>query len=107
MIVPGHSLRISVSSSNYPRFSINPNNGLLLADPLYPGTNVTAIQTIYHSPKFPSRISLPIVKKHQLPEVHVLKEVQRAYPDQFTSSNMKKFAGYITKMITRGKKSKK
>ena len=30
VVAPGHALRFSISSSNYPRFSVNPNNGKLL-----------------------------------------------------------------------------
>jgi len=37
VVAPGHALRFAVASSNYPRFSVNPNNGVLLADPIYPG----------------------------------------------------------------------
>jgi len=80
-VAPGHALRFSIQSSNNPRFSVNPHNGLLLNDPQYPGQNVTASNTIYHSAKYPSKISLPKVSKFQLPEVRVLKEVQAAYPE--------------------------
>jgi putative CocE/NonD family hydrolase len=81
VIPAGHSLRFSVQSSNNPRFSVNPQNGLLLKDPAYPGDNITAVNTLYHSAEYPSRVTLPQVTKHQLPTVHVLKEVQTAYPD--------------------------
>jgi len=80
IIAPGHALRFSISSSNNPRFSVNPNNGLLLADPAYPGVNITATNTIYHSFKYPSKVTLPVVFKHQLPEVHIIKAYQQAYP---------------------------
>jgi putative CocE/NonD family hydrolase len=92
IVAPGHALRFTVTSSNYPRFSINPNNGLLLADSRYPGENVTAINTLYHSAQYPSKFTLPIVNKRQLPEVKVLKEVQTMYPhltDDFLKSNAK------------------
>lgn len=79
-VAPGHALRFSISSSNYPRFSVNPNNGLLLADPNYPGQNLTAVNTLYHSLRYPSKITLPVVTKLQLPETHVLKEVAEAFP---------------------------
>ena len=79
-VAPGHSLRIAISSSNTPRFSVNPNNGILLADPTYPGEAVVASNTLYASADYPSHVSLPIVSKRQLPEVHVLKEVLTAYP---------------------------
>lgn len=96
----GHSLRISISSSNYPRFSVNPNNGLLIADPRYPGDNVTAINTIYHSSDYPSHVTLPIVDKSQIPEVDVIKEVQKSYPmidDRFIATNTAKLHQVMSK----------
>ena len=82
VVAPGHSLRFAVSSSNYPRFSINPNNGLLLADPAYPGINITATNTVHHSEAYASYIELPVVKKIQLPEIHNIKEeFEMAYPN--------------------------
>jgi putative CocE/NonD family hydrolase len=82
VVAPGHALRVSVSSSNFPRFSANPNNGILLADPAYPGANITATNTLYQSVRYPSKVTLPVIphKSLQLPEVHVLKEVELAYP---------------------------
>jgi hypothetical protein len=75
-------LRFSVSSSNYPRFSINPNNGILLADENYPGENITATNAIYHSASYPSYIELPVVKKIQLPKLHNIRaEFEMSYPD--------------------------
>ena len=59
---------------------MNPQNGLLLKDPAYPGANITATNTIHHSAAYPSKITLPHVELSQLPKVHVLKEVQAAYP---------------------------
>ncbi len=55
----GHSIRIEVSSSNFPRFARNLNTG---------GTNydekesVIATNTVHHSKQYPSQIRLPIVK---------------------------------------------
>lgn len=81
VVAPGHALRFSVSSSNYPRFSVNPNNGLLLADPAYPGENITATNAIHHSAAYPSHIELPVVHKHQLPEMHGIQSMwEAAYP---------------------------
>jgi putative CocE/NonD family hydrolase len=80
IVAPGHALRFSVSSSNFPRFNANYNNGVLLKDPTFPGTPVVAMNTLYHSAKYPSHVKLPIVRKHALPQVHVLKEVQTMYP---------------------------
>jgi putative CocE/NonD family hydrolase len=67
----GHRIRVSISSSNYPRYSVNPNNGLPLIQngPLYWARN-----TVVQSEKFPSRITLPVVSFSQLPEVKVHSE---------------------------------
>jgi predicted acyl esterase len=75
----GHSLRFSVQSSNFPRFSVNYNNGMLLKDPNYPGEAIVAKNTLYHSEQYPSKITLPITSKKVLPKVHVLKEVKGAF----------------------------
>jgi len=80
IVAPGHALRISISSSNWPRFSVNPNNGLLLADAAYPGPNVTATNTLWHSLRYASKVTLPVVTRLQIPNVHVIHEVQKAYP---------------------------
>jgi len=56
----GHSIRIEVSSSNFPRFDRNMNTG----GNNYDETNgVIATNKIHHSSKYPSSISLPIVRK--------------------------------------------
>ncbi len=106
VVAPGHALRFAVSSSNWPRFSVNPNNGLLLKDPAYPGVNTTATNTLYHSSMFASYVTLPVVTRVQLPEVHVLKEAQKAYP-HLTDVAVAKFAKGFDTMLTRMKKQKK
>ena len=53
----GHRIRVDISSSNFPRFDVNPNTG----EPL--GRNrrmVTADNTIHHSATYPSHIVLPL-----------------------------------------------
>ncbi|MGH9660945.1 MAG: CocE/NonD family hydrolase, partial [Bryobacteraceae bacterium] len=56
---PGHRIRIEVSSSNFPRFDRNMNTG---------GNNyderkgVVARNAVHHSPQYPSRITLTVVK---------------------------------------------
>jgi predicted acyl esterase len=105
VVAPGHALRFSISSSNYPRFSINPNNGLLLADPAYPGSNVTANNVIHHTLLHPSRVSLPVVDKIlQLPEVHVIKEAQASHP-AITDELISAFSADMEKRITERVKS--
>jgi len=54
----GHRLRISVSSSNSPRFAVNQNNGLdYPAYILIPGAPVTV--RIHHNPDAPSYLEVP------------------------------------------------
>ena len=54
----GHRLRLDISSSNYPRFDVNPNTG----DPLGEHRRmVSADNTVYHDPSHPSRLILPVV----------------------------------------------
>ena len=58
VFLPGHQIRVEVSSSNFPRFDRNLNTG---------GVNweetawVTATNTIHHSAKCPSHILLPVL----------------------------------------------
>lgn len=56
----GHRLRVEVSSSNFPRFDRNPNTGHTS------GSDVelrSARQTVYHSKKYPSHITLPVIPR--------------------------------------------
>ena len=54
----GHRIRVDVSSSNYPRFDVNPNTG----DPLGEYRRmVPAENTVYHSALHPSLVVLPVV----------------------------------------------
>src|SRR4051794_9740838 len=54
----GHRIRLDVSSSNYPRFDVNPNTG----DPLGDYRRmVKADNTVYHDATYPSQIILPVV----------------------------------------------
>lgn len=54
----GHCIRLDVSSSNFPRFDINPNTG----GPLGRDRRIVlAENTIYHDPDHPSHILLPII----------------------------------------------
>jgi putative CocE/NonD family hydrolase len=56
----GHRIRVDLSSSNFPRFDINPNTGEPLNDNrrIQPATN-----TVFHDHHHPSHILLPIVPK--------------------------------------------
>ncbi len=54
----GHKLRVEISSSNFPRFARNLNNGETfgISDQIK-----IAEQTIYHSSNYPSRLVLPVM----------------------------------------------
>ena len=56
----GHRIRLEVSSSNYPRFDRNLNTGRPIATETQ---SITATQTIYHDPKTPSYLILPIIPR--------------------------------------------
>jgi putative CocE/NonD family hydrolase len=56
----GHTIRIYLSSSNFPRFNRNLNTG----EPIFGSTKmVQAKQTIYHDAQHPSAIMLPIIPR--------------------------------------------
>jgi uncharacterized protein len=56
----GHSIRLEISSSNFPRFDRNPNTGAALAT----ATEMApAIQTVYHHSTYPSQVTLPIIPR--------------------------------------------
>jgi hypothetical protein len=54
----GHRIRLDISSSNFPRFDVNPNTG----EPLNRNRRWRiAENAVYHDPQHPSRIILPII----------------------------------------------
>jgi len=60
VFLPGHSLRLDISSSNFPRFDRNLNTGEDQAT----GTRwQTAAQTIFHDQRYPSHIRLPVIPR--------------------------------------------
>jgi putative CocE/NonD family hydrolase len=56
--LPGHRIRIEVSSSNFPRFDRNLNTGGSNYDEKDP---LVAHNVIHHGPQYPSMIVLPVV----------------------------------------------
>lgn len=54
----GHRIRVDVSSSNFPRFDINPNTGEPLNDHR---RTIEADNTIFHDRNHPSHIVLPVI----------------------------------------------
>jgi putative CocE/NonD family hydrolase len=58
LFMPGHRIRLDVSSSNYPRFDVNPNTG----EPLGKHRRrVVADNTVFHERGRASKIALPII----------------------------------------------
>lgn len=56
----GHRIRLDISSSNFPRFDVNPNTG----EPLGKSRRfVVADNTVYHDAAHPSHVLLPIVPR--------------------------------------------
>ncbi|GEN35082.1 CocE/NonD family hydrolase [Aneurinibacillus danicus] len=58
VFLPGHCIRVEISSSNFPRFDANPNTGKTMKDS---GETKPAKQTVYHNEKYPSHVILPII----------------------------------------------
>jgi uncharacterized protein len=54
----GHRIRVDISSSNFPRFDVNPNSG----EPLNDNRRfIVATNTIYQERQHPSHITLPVI----------------------------------------------
>lgn len=60
VFLPGHRVRLEISSSNFPRFDRNLNTG---EDPMTSTRMVQAHQTVCHSEQYPSHIVLPIIQR--------------------------------------------
>jgi putative CocE/NonD family hydrolase len=64
LFVRGHGIRLDISSSNFPRFDINPNTG----EPVGQHTHsVVAINTVFHEAARASRVTLPIISADETP----------------------------------------
>jgi len=60
MFKNGHSIRVEISSSNFPRYNRNLNSG----NPIATDTEITiANQTIYHDSDHPSHVTLPVIPR--------------------------------------------
>jgi uncharacterized protein len=58
LFAKGHRIRVDISSSNFPRFDVNPNTG----EPLNQNSKTAlATNTIYHDASHPSHITLPVI----------------------------------------------
>jgi len=57
----GHRIRVDISSSNFPRFDVNPNTGEPL---MLNGLSRVATNSLYHDPSRPSHMLLPVIERH-------------------------------------------
>ncbi|MBB5036694.1 CocE/NonD family hydrolase [Prosthecobacter dejongeii] len=56
----GHRIRVDISSSNFPRFDINPNTG----EPLNENRRTqSAVNSIHHDAEHPSYLALPLIPR--------------------------------------------
>jgi predicted acyl esterase len=62
VFLAGHSIRLEVSSSNFPRFDRNSNTGGTIASE---GENdfEQAINRVYHNQASPSQLILPVIER--------------------------------------------
>jgi uncharacterized protein len=58
VFLPGHRIRLEVSSSNFPRFDRNLNTMQPVADAI---KAIKANQTVFHERKYPSALILPVI----------------------------------------------
>jgi len=65
VLEPGHSIRVAISGSNFPRFDRNPNTGEPIAQP--DGERRVARNTVFFDATRPSRITLPRVDFAEIP----------------------------------------
>ncbi|QFG22884.1 CocE/NonD family hydrolase [Actinomadura sp. WMMB 499] len=61
VFLPGHRLRLEVSSSNFPHYDRNTNTGGNIPHDV--DEPIVAVNTILHGPRHPSRLILPIIER--------------------------------------------
>jgi uncharacterized protein len=62
VFLPGHRIRLEVSSSNFPRFDRNTNTGGVITED-GDGDVQVAVNRIFHGPAHPSRLVLPVIAR--------------------------------------------
>jgi putative CocE/NonD family hydrolase len=62
VFLPGHRIRLEVSSSNFPRFDRNTNTGGVISEDGESDVQ-TAVNRVFHGPQHPSRLVLPIIRR--------------------------------------------
>ena len=62
VFLPGHRIRLEISSSNFPRYDRNTNTGGTIAEERDEDVQV-AVNRVFHGPGHPSRLVLPIIDR--------------------------------------------
>jgi len=62
VFLPGHRIRLEISSSNFPRFDRNTNTGGVIAEEAL-AQAVVATNHVFHGPGHPSRLILPVIRR--------------------------------------------
>lgn len=62
VFLAGHSIRIDIASSSFPKYDLNPNTGKTTFET---SKMVEAKQTVYHQKEYPSHILLPVIPDDQ------------------------------------------
>jgi putative CocE/NonD family hydrolase len=62
VFLPGHRIRLEVSSSNFPRYDRNSNTGGVITAESADQVTV-AVNRILHGPGHPSRLTLPVIRR--------------------------------------------
>jgi putative CocE/NonD family hydrolase len=62
VFLPGHRIRLEVSSSNFPRFDRNTNTGGVISEDGESDVQ-TAVNRVFHGPEHPSRLVLPVISR--------------------------------------------
>jgi putative CocE/NonD family hydrolase len=63
VFLPGHRIRLDISSSNFPRYDRNTNTGGVIAEESE-DQMIPAVNRIHHGPQHPSRLTLPIIDRN-------------------------------------------
>lgn len=95
---PGHKIRVSASSSNYPRFSVNYNSGLGMVNG---STNAQTAKNTLHfgTEKYASNVVLPTVSLEWLEDRKVVRQEVRNEALERAGINVTDFARNLKKKI--------
>jgi len=97
VFLAGHSIRVEISSSNFPRFDRNPNTGRAFADET---ALKKAQQTVYHSRQYPSRVLLPVIPVSE-PALETVSEKNARRPaTQLTSASAARYGSKRSPVVS-------